>query len=157
MIFPPSDELIKWDSYEHDESGITTEDPEMIAKMQEKRQKKAEAIVEHIKGIKTVNAFGVKGPVIFAYGSTAMSVLEALEAGGIDATVVQPIYLEPLPVWELEKYRDREIIVVEQSCSGQFASLLGEKAGIAAKSVIKRYDGRPFDPVELAERLKEVL
>jgi hypothetical protein len=25
------------------------------------------------------------------------------------------------------------------------------------KSVVKKYDGRPFDPVELAEKLKEVL
>jgi 2-oxoglutarate ferredoxin oxidoreductase subunit alpha len=84
-----------------------------------------------------------------------MGVLEALQAGGIDATVVQPIYLEPLPVWELDRYRDREVFVVEQSCSGQFASLLKEKVGIRLKAVIKKYDGRPFDPVELAEKIKE--
>jgi 2-oxoglutarate ferredoxin oxidoreductase subunit alpha len=155
MLFPPSKELIKWNSYEHDELGITTEDPEMIAKMQEKRQKKAKAIVEHMKGINTVNVHGDKGPVIFAYGSTTMSVLEALKAGDINATVVQPIYLEPLPVWELDQYRDRKVIVVEQSCSGQFASLLREKARIQPKAVIRKFDGRPFDPVELAENLKE--
>ncbi|MGB2804006.1 MAG: 2-oxoacid:acceptor oxidoreductase subunit alpha [Candidatus Zixiibacteriota bacterium] len=155
MLFPPSKELIKWDSYEHDELGITTEDPEMIAKMQEKRQRKAKAIIEQMKGIQTVNVHGDKGPVIFTYGSTTMSVLEALQASNIDATVVQPIYLEPLPVWELDRYRDREIIVVEQSCSGQFASLLEEKVGIRPKVVIKKYDGRPFDPVELSEKIKE--
>jgi 2-oxoglutarate ferredoxin oxidoreductase subunit alpha len=59
-------------------------------------------------------------------------------------------------VWELDRYRNREIIVVEQSCSGQFASLLREKAQIQPKAVIKKYDGRPFDPVELAEKIKEV-
>ncbi|MGB7063053.1 MAG: 2-oxoacid:acceptor oxidoreductase subunit alpha [Candidatus Zixiibacteriota bacterium] len=157
LLFPPSEEMIKWNSYEHDESGITTEDPETIAKMQDKRQKKSKAIIEHMKGINTVNVHGDKGPVIFAYGSTTMSVLEALKTGDIDATVVQPIYLEPLPVWELEKYRDRKVFVVEQSCSGQFASLLEEKAKIQPKAVIRKYDGRPFDPVELAEKLKEVL
>jgi 2-oxoglutarate ferredoxin oxidoreductase subunit alpha len=157
MLFPPSDELIKWDSYEHDESGTTTEDLEMIAKMQEKRQKKSKAIIEHLKRINTVNVHGDKGAAIFAYGSTTMSVLEALKAGDIDATVVQPVYLEPLPVWELEKYRDRKVIVVEQSCSGQFAELLREKAGIESESVIRKFDGRPFDPVELSEKLKEVL
>jgi 2-oxoglutarate ferredoxin oxidoreductase subunit alpha len=156
LLFPPSEQLIKWDSYEHDELGITTEDPETIARMQEKRQRKGKAIVEYMKGIETVNVYGDKGPVILAYGSTTMSVLEALEAGGIDATVVQPIYLEPLPVWELEKYRGSEVIVVEQSCSGQFASLLREKAGIKAKALIRKYDGRPFDPVELAGKIKEV-
>lgn len=156
LLFPPSEQLIKWDSYEHDESGITTEDPEMIARMQEKRQRKGKAIVEYMKGIQTVNVHGDKGPVILTYGSTTMSVLEALQAGNIDATVVQPIYLEPLPVWELDRYRDREVIVVEQSCSGQFASLLKEKVGIRPKVVIKKYDGRPFDPVELAGKIKEV-
>jgi 2-oxoglutarate ferredoxin oxidoreductase subunit alpha len=105
MLFPPSKELIKWDSYEHDESGITTEDPDTIARMQDKRQRKTKAIAEHMKGMHTVNVCGDKGPVIFTYGSTTMSVLEALQAGNIDATVVQPIYLEPLPVWELDRYR----------------------------------------------------
>jgi 2-oxoglutarate ferredoxin oxidoreductase subunit alpha len=155
FLFPPSKELIKWDSYEHDELGITTEDPDTIAKMQEKRKRKQKAIIEHMKTMHTVNLFGDKGPVILTYGSTTLSVLEALRAGGIEATVVQPIYLEPFPVWEIEKYKDSEVIVVEQSCEGQFASLLEQRAGIRPKAVIKKYDGRPFDPVELAVKIKE--
>lgn len=156
LLFPPSEELIKWDSYEHDEKGITTEEPGMIAQMQEKRNRKRKAILDHLRKIRTVNKFGDKGPVIFSYGSTCMSLLEALRAGDIEATVVQPVYLEPLPVWEFEKYKDKDIIVVEQSCTGQFASLLHEKAGLKIKAVIKKYDGRPFDPVELANKIKEV-
>jgi len=155
LLFPPSKELIKWDSYEHDELGITTEDPDTIAKMQEKRQKKQRAIIGHMKGMHTVNVYGNKGPKIFTYGSTTLSVLEALTAGGIDATVVQPIYLEPLPIWEFDKYKKGDVMAVEQSCSAQFTSLLKEKAGIEAKVVIRKYDGRPFDPVELADKIKE--
>lgn len=155
LLFPPSKELIKWDSYEHDESGITTEDPETISRMQEKRDRKKEAIIEHLKSLHTVNVFGDKGPVILTYGSTVMSVLEALRAGQIEATVVQPVYLEPLPFWDLEKYRGDQVIVVEQSCTGQFATLLKEKIGIESKAVIKKYDGRPFDPQELALKIKE--
>ncbi|MCJ7508292.1 MAG: 2-oxoacid:acceptor oxidoreductase subunit alpha [candidate division Zixibacteria bacterium] len=156
LLFPPSSQLIKWDSYEHDELGITTEDADTIAKMQEKRNRKRKAITGHMKNMKTVNVYGDEKPVIFTYGSTTMSVLEALRVSDIKATVVQPIYLEPLPVWELEKYKNKDIVVVEQSCIGQFASLLQEKAGIKPKTVIKRYDGRPFDPVELASKIKEV-
>jgi 2-oxoglutarate ferredoxin oxidoreductase subunit alpha len=155
LLFPPSDELIKWNSYEHDEMGITTEDPEIIAKMQEKRQKKEKAIIEQMKGMHTVNVFGDKGPVIMTYGSTTMSVLEALKVGGIEAIVVQPIYLEPFPVWEFEKYRDKQTIVVEQSCEGQFAMLLEQRVNIHPKTIIKKYDGRAFDPVELAAKIKE--
>jgi 2-oxoglutarate ferredoxin oxidoreductase subunit alpha len=157
FLFPPSKELIKWDSYEHDELGITTEDPNMIAKMQEKRSRKKNAIIDYLMGMHTVNVYGDKSPVIFTYGSTTMSVLEALESGDIEATVVQPIYLEPLPVWELDRYKQSGVIVVELSCAGQFASLLEEKAGIQPKAVIKKYDGRPFDPVELSKRIKEVI
>jgi 2-oxoglutarate ferredoxin oxidoreductase subunit alpha len=156
-LFPPLKELIKWDSYEHDELGITTEDPNMIAKMQEKRNRKRKAIIDYMMGMQTVNVYGDKGPVILTYGSTTMSVLEALESGTIEATVVQPIYLEPLPVWELERYKENEVIVVELSCVGQFASLLKEKVGIEPKAVIKKYDGRPFDPVELSSRIKEAI
>ena len=156
LLFPPSNELIKWDSYEHDESGITTEDPETITRMQDKRSRKTKAIVEHLKSVHTVNVFGDKGPVIFTYGSTTLSVLEALRIGNIEATVVQPVYLEPLPFWELEKYKGNQVIVVEQSCTGQFASLLKEKIGIESKAIIKKYDGRPFDPQELALKIKGV-
>jgi 2-oxoglutarate ferredoxin oxidoreductase subunit alpha len=157
FLFPPSKELVKWDSYEHDELGITTEDPNMIAKMQEKRNRKKKAIIDYMMGVHTVNVYGDKGPVIFTYGSTTMSILEALESGDIEATVVQPIYLEPLPAWELERYKESGVIVVELSCAGQFASLLKEKAGIQPKAFIKKYDGRPFDPVELSKRIKEVI
>ncbi len=155
LLFPPSNELIKWDSYEHDESGITTEDPETITRMQDKRSRKTKAIIEHLKSVHTVNVFGDKGPVIFTYGSTTLSVLEALKASNIEATVVQPVYLEPLPFWELEKYKGNQVIVVEQSCTGQFATLLKEKISIKSKAVIKKYDGRPFDPQELALKIKE--
>ena len=110
-----------------------------------------------MRGMHTVNVHGDKGPVILAYGSTTMSVSEALRCGEIEAMVVQPIYLEPLPVWELEKYRASGVIVVELSCQGQIAQLLKEKMGIEPKTVIKKYDGRPFDPAELANKIKEVI
>jgi 2-oxoglutarate ferredoxin oxidoreductase subunit alpha len=86
-----------------------------------------------------------------------MSVLEALRAGGIEARVLQPVYLEPFPVWELDAYRDEKPIVVEQSAAGQFAALLAEKARIDASQLIRRYDGRPFDPLSLAEEIGEAI
>jgi len=86
-----------------------------------------------------------------------VTVLEALGCGKIEATVIQPIYLEPLPVWELEKFRGGNVTVVELSCAGQFASLLAEKVGIKPRAVVKKYDGRAFDPVGLASRIKEVI
>ncbi len=158
MHFPPSNEVIKWNSYEHDEYGITTEDANMIAKMHEKRNKKGNALIKYLKDKETVNIIRGEHPTnIFTYGSTYMSVLEALRYGKLNPTTVQPIYLSPLPTWELEEFKDQDNIVVEQSISGQFTQLLTGTAGINVRSTIKRYDGRPFDPIELSQQIKEVL
>jgi 2-oxoglutarate ferredoxin oxidoreductase subunit alpha len=156
-LFPPSDQIIKWNSYEHDQAGITTEKAEIIARMHDKRFRKGQSLVGHLKEIRTVNVFGQSGPLIFTYGSSTMSVLEALRVLEADARVVQPIYLEPLPVWDLEKYLGSAPIVVEQSRAGQFAHLLREKMDMEPAAVIRRYDGRPFEPAELARQIEEVI
>lgn len=157
LMFPPSEQVVKFTSYEHDEYGLSTESPEMIAKMHEKRARKEEALIEKLKQMHTVNVFGETGPLIFTYGSTTMSVLEALRCGNIQARVVQPIYLEPFPVWEFEQFKEESPIVVEQSVMGTFETLIKDKTNIKAKASIRKYDGRPFDPEELAQSIKEVL
>jgi len=158
LLFPPSNQVIKWNSYEHDEVGITTEDAQMISFMHEKRNKKLKSLIDYLKPKKTVNVIRGELPInIFAYGSTYMSLLEALRYGKLNPTTVQPIFLNPLPIWELEEFNAQENIVVEQSISGQFSSLLKEKAGLQIKHVIKQYDGRPFDPILLSNQLKEVI
>ncbi len=156
LLFPPSDEVIKWNSYEHDETGLTTEEGEQIYNMQGKRARKGESLEEHLKGMHTVNRFGDDGPPIYTYGSTVMSVLEALRYGNIDARVVQPVYLEPFPKWEFKGKR-KGGLVVEQSSTGLFAAMLREKAGIKPDAIIMRYDGRPFEPTELAHHIKEMI
>ena len=157
MLFPPSKEFIHWNSYEHDERGITTEKPELITMMHNKRKKKFKAIEDYMKNMNTVNVFGTGEPTIFTWGSTTMSVLEALKYGKIGATVIQPIYLNPMPVWILNKFKDKEAIVVELNSTGQLASLLKEKIGITIKERINQYDARPFDPMELSLKIKEVI
>jgi 2-oxoglutarate ferredoxin oxidoreductase subunit alpha len=158
MLFPPSKEIIKWNSYEHDESGITTENAEKIAFMHDKRNKKLKSLIEYLKGQDTVKIIRGEDPTnIFTYGSTYMSVLEALRYGNLNPTIVSPIYLNPLPIWELDEYKNQDNVVVEQCSTGQFSNLLKEKAGIKIKETIKQYDGRPFDPMDLSSKIREVL
>jgi len=157
LRFAPSDSIVKWTSYEHDEKGITTEDPDVITLMQEKRHRKRDSLVEHLKSRSCVKRFGGSGPLIVTYGSTTMSVLEALAYGNLEARVVQPLFLEPFPEWEFADLQGDDAIVVEQSCDGQFTELLRRRTGINVVAAVLQYDGRPFDPEELAGRLKEVL
>jgi len=157
MLFPPSNQIIKWNSYEHDELGITTENAEKISFMHDKRNKKLKTLTEHLKRQDTVKILrGDKPSNIFTYGSTYMSVLEALRYGSLNPTIVAPIYLSPLPIWKLEEFKNQNNIVVEQSSTGQFTKLLKEKAGLKIRSTIKQYNGRPFDPIELSQKIKEV-
>jgi 2-oxoglutarate ferredoxin oxidoreductase subunit alpha len=124
--------------------------------MHEKRNKKVPALITYLKDKETVNVIRGEHPTnILTYGSTYMSVLEALRYGKLKTTTVQLIYLNPLPVWELEEFKDQDNIVVEQSITGQFTQLLKEKAGLKVRKTIKRYDGRPFDPIELSQHIKE--
>ena len=158
MLFPPSNNVIKWNSYEHDEYGITTENAELIKKMHDKRNKKLKALLVYLRSQNTVNIIRGENPAnIFTYGSTYMSVLEALKYGKLNPTLIQPIYLNPLPTWELDEFKNQDNIVIEQSSTGQFTELLKGKAGLNIRCTIKRYDGRPFEPVGLSQKIKEVL
>ncbi len=156
LLFPPSNQIIKWNSYEHDEFGITTEDGKKISFMHDKRKKKLKTLIEYLKGKETVKIIRGENPInIFTYGSTYMSVLEALRYGNLNPTIVAPIYLSPLPIWVLEEFKNQDNVVIEQSSTGQFSMLLSEKVGLKIRTTIKQYDGRPFDPIDLSQKIKE--
>jgi 2-oxoglutarate ferredoxin oxidoreductase subunit alpha len=158
LLFPPSETMIKWNSYEHDEQGYTTEEAEVIARMKMKRRTKQESLIRYLQEkIQTVNEFGTGDPCVFTFGSTTMSVREAVIYADLSCTVVQPIYLQPFPSWNLRKYVGRKVVVVEQNSTGQLEQLLREKIGITPVSSIRQFDGRSFNPVDLAEQLRTVI
>ena len=158
LLFPPTNQMIKWNSYEHDESGYTTEEANTIEQMHIKRRTKQESLIRYLQEkIQTVNEFGSGDPCVFTFGSTTMSLLEAIHHAGLSCTVVQPIYLQPFPEWILKKYQNRQAIVVEQNSTGQLEQLLREKCGIQPIKSIRQFDGRPFDPEALAAQLKMVM
>jgi 2-oxoglutarate ferredoxin oxidoreductase subunit alpha len=158
MLFPPIENaIIKATSYEHDENGITTEDPGAIVKMTEKRFRKRKAIEEGMRQIRTVEKYGDGKIALMTYGSTTWSVREAAKYLE-DVRVVQVTYLEPFPIWAVEEALqgvDR-IITVELSIDGQFTTLLKHN-GIKADGSVRKYDSRPFDPIDLANQIKEVI
>jgi 2-oxoglutarate ferredoxin oxidoreductase subunit alpha len=54
LLFPPSNEVIKWNSYEHDERGVTSEEPEWLTRMHDKRLRKAETLRKHMESMHTI-------------------------------------------------------------------------------------------------------
>lgn len=154
LLFPPSEQVIKWNSHEHLESGLRTDMAEAMVAMKDKRGRKP--INEACSGYQRHAIYGNGSKYIFAYGSTALEVREAMEYLDSDYTLVVPIYLEPLAIEELLPYCSEPAIVIEHNSRPRFAQFLKEKLGLTSKADILRYDGRAWDPIELAEKIKEV-
>jgi len=147
------DDVIKWNTNEHVESGVRTDDAEAVKRMKEKRLRKLNTINELSQRYERVMVYGSGKPIVFAYGSTALELREAMKY--IDFTLVVPIYLEPFPYEELQPYQDSEAIVVEHSIMPNFAKFLSSKMALKVKANILRYDGRQFSAEELVKAIRE--
>jgi len=150
--------IIKATSYEHDESGITTEESETISRMQRKRLRKRKTLEDELKKYETVNVYGNPDSqtVLLCWGSTKGACLEVAEA--LNIKVVQPLILEPLPVDALKKALSGadKIIDAEVNAAGQLAKLISSH-GICIDHMILRFDARPFTVDVLLDNVKEVL
>jgi len=157
LAFPGNESAtVKVTSYEHDQYGITSEESEKVAFMQQKRLQKTKAVKKEIENIEAVKAYGKDSDtVIFTWGSTKGACVEAADALGLK--VLQPVIMEPFP--DLSSYiKDAgRIVTVETNATGQLARLL-ENNGIRVDHKVLKYNARPFFTDELIERLrKEVL
>jgi 2-oxoglutarate ferredoxin oxidoreductase subunit alpha len=159
LTFPGIEKaIVKASSYEHDEFGITVEQASLVAKAHEKRLRKMKTIEEYLKTKETVKVYGNEdsNTVIVTWGSTKGAVVEAAERLGLK--VVQPLYLMPLPVWELEKHLNNaeRVISVEVNSTAQLCKWLRYN-GLKVDEHLLKYDGRPFAVDELEEKLRKVL
>lgn len=148
-----ADDVIKWNTNEHLESGVRTDDAESIKRMKEKRMRKQEVINRLSRNNQRANVYGSGSTIVFAYGSTALELREAQKFHSF--TLVVPIYLDPFPEEELAGFRGQEVIVVEHSTLPNFARFIKEKLDVKVKANILRYDGRHFSAEELAQAILE--
>ncbi len=156
LIFPPTDSVIKWNSHEHLESGLRTDKADAMVSMKDKRFLKYQSCKKAVAKYAQVAQYGEGVKVVFAYGSTVMELREAAKHVKEAIRIVAPIYLEPFPLDELKEFVGCEAVVVEHNQSASLAELLKIKLGISVKASILKYDGRAFDPEDLARRLMEV-
>lgn len=150
----------KFNSYEHDELGISTEDPKLIVKNTIQRIKKSYKMLKETKKFKPYRIYGKNKTqnLIVSWGSTKGAILDAIE--NEDVNFLQIIYMEPFPKKDIEKIlKDKNIILVENNVTGQLADLISKKTGIFIedKNKILRYDARPFFCDELKKEVKRRL
>lgn len=139
-------------SYEHDETGQVSEDPLVRAAMVERRLKKLDAIK---KVIMPPVVYGDQSAriVFVTWGSTLGPVLQAM---GASARIIHFPWLYPFPTDATKALLTgaTRIIDVEQNATGQLASLIREYTGIEITEKLLKYDGRPWLPEEIIERIK---
>jgi 2-oxoglutarate ferredoxin oxidoreductase subunit alpha len=149
--------VVKGTSYEHDEYGITTEEPEAVAAMHDKRFAKLPHLTKDVDDMDAVAVFGdEKAPVaLLTWGSTKGACMEVADEMGL--RVVQPLVLEPLPVSRLARALQgvKKTIGVENNATGLLSKLVSCH-GIKVDEKILRYDGRPFTADGLRKRVEEV-
>jgi 2-oxoglutarate ferredoxin oxidoreductase subunit alpha len=149
----------RFNSYEHDENGIATENAELTKKNFERRAKVGEEIKKESSKFEMFKIYGNKNSknLIIGWGSTKGAILDAITDEKIDAKFMQILFMEPFPIdirAELEKAKN--IIIVENNSTSQLSELIARKTSIIIekRNKILRYDGRPFFSDELAEEIK---
>lgn len=150
--------VVKVNSYAHDPSGITTEEPETVSLMAEKRMRKAESLAAGLREYPVVSTTGTlsSDTAVICWGSVKGVCSEVCEDLGL--RMVRPIVLSPFPDEEFRQALKgtRRLIAVEENSTGQLASLL-RSHGIVADVRILHDNGRPLTPALLMTRLAEVL
>lgn len=147
--------LKRYNSYESDEFGNSTENAKIIKNNVDERKKKQKQIICEAKNFEGYKIYGNKNSknVVVSYGSTKGAILDSIK--NLDVKFLQVLYIEPFP--EIKKeIEGKNLILVENSATGQLAELITEKTGIFIedKNKILRYDGRSFLSDELCEEIK---
>jgi len=159
LAFPPAqDVIIKVNSYEHDENGITTEDPQQTGQMQDKRMRKEKFLREDLENIKAVNRYESqnKDTALLCWGSNKGVCVEIGKKLGI--SVIQPVVLNPFPVKQFKQALSgvKRLISVENNATGQMTKLVNNY-GFDVYEKILKYDGRAFNLEELEGKITGVI
>lgn len=147
-------------SYEHDETGWTTEEASEVKAQYDKRLRKLEGLLEAIPGPQW---FGPQDAplTVLCWGSTRTAALQAMEdlaSEGIHINILHFTYLYPFKtqatIEALEK--THMILNVEGNATAQFAQLLKTHTGVSLMNHLLKYDGRPFFPEDIVSKVKEL-
>ncbi len=145
-------------SDEHDQFGLSNEDPDMRITQHSKRLRKLQGIAKAVPGPQRYGAS--RGQMtILTWGSTkgpVLDALEILERESLSIDMIQLPALSPFPGAALRSAlsKSSHVVVVEGNASGQFAGLVREQTGVTVEDQILKSDGRPFEATELAEEFR---
>ena len=158
LPLPCTGEISKVNSYAHDYAGITTEDPDLVGAMVQKRLRKAESLLQFVDQPGAVHLGGMRSAptALLCWGSPRGVCSEVAEELGL--RVVSPVVLSPFPAEEFRRAMEgvQKVILVEDSSTGQLSQIIARE-GYRTDFYILRYDGRPFAVEELLDRVRRCI
>lgn len=148
-------------SYEHDETGFSTENFTTRAEITNKRMKKLDCVIKN--DIEMPRLYGKEDAevTLICWGSQKGILLDAiklLEKQGVCANVLHFIYLFPLNSKELEKLfkKFKTTVLIENNYTAQFAGILREYTRIEPDFKFLKCTGRQFFAEEIADEVKNL-
>jgi 2-oxoglutarate ferredoxin oxidoreductase subunit alpha len=158
----PSQEkgIFKTTGVEHVETGNATENPDARTRMMKKRFLKLDTFRQE--DMQPPKLFGnpESDITIVGWGSTKGVILEVIERfrqeEALDLKLMHLVDIWPFPDQAVADVlrSSRQVVVVENNFTGQMANLIRQQTGIECSKVGK-YNGAPFSPKELYQRIKE--
>lgn len=145
---------------EHDESSAPNFTPENRQAMCDKRFRKLDTLLASYPDPE-VQGSGPADLGVISFGSTMGVVREAVgqaQAQGLKVKALHPRLLWPMQVRQITSFASscKKILVPECNAQGQLAELLRGKTGINPVSFTV-YDGLPFSPKQILDKIKEVI
>lgn len=148
---------------EHDDRGVITENKVNRDRMMEKRQLKIDTFAK--RGPKDTPFVDVIGPKdaktgVITWGSTTSVVDEGLERSmpGVKRMSIKVLW--PFPATDVKDFMAScdKVFVVESNFSGQLADLVKKEVGGHDKiHKIVKYDGTPFRPSDVVNKIQEAM
>ena len=146
---------------EHDETGKASSLPHIHSKMMRKRFKKLEALSNALETNPPEYQGSEEAKIgVIGWGSTEGAIHEArilAEERGILFRHLQPKVLSPLPERQVRNFLSglKQVIMVEENYTGQFAHFIKAKFGIKPVEIHK-CEGVPFTPEEIFNGIEKV-
>jgi len=151
--------LVITDADEHDEAGHLVEDANLRIEQVEKRLRKLSKMKKEISPPRLIGSNKAEITLI-GWGSTYGALYEAIDIlrkEGKDVNLLHFNELWPFPTADVSNILDKSnySFVIENNATGQLARLIKAETGKTVTGLILKYDGRPFTPALIAQRVKQ--
>ncbi|MHA2029121.1 MAG: 2-oxoacid:acceptor oxidoreductase subunit alpha [Candidatus Kariarchaeaceae archaeon] len=157
----PKNMIFRSTGNEHDQYGkVNDSAPNRIQQM-DKRMRKTDSIKKNLPDPVIYGAKPEESDVtILSWGSNKGIILDVLNRlKEYNISFVHTTYVWPFPSSFIKNtiLNSKHTILIEQNFDAQFGTLIKQECLVDVNDQILRYDGRPFDPIEIASNIKKII